>query len=70
VKVEIIDAECSGESLITINQMWWCHKPSQCRDFSAYGLQYKLQAQELYIHKSVNDDELHYEFSGLWASQS
>jgi len=32
VKIVTIDTECSSQKLMTINQTWWCHKPSQCRD--------------------------------------
>jgi len=32
VNIVTIDAECSSETLMTINQTWWCHKPRQCRD--------------------------------------
>ena len=27
-----IDCKCSSQTLTTINQTWWCHKPSQYRD--------------------------------------
>ena len=32
VTIVTIDAKCSSQTLMTINQTWWCHKPSQCRD--------------------------------------
>jgi len=31
MKIITIDAECSSQTLTTINQTW-CHKPRQCRD--------------------------------------
>ena len=34
VKTVTTDTECSSQKLMTKNQTWWCHKPSQCRDLS------------------------------------
>ena len=32
VKIVTTDTECSSQKLMTTNQTWCCHKPSQCRD--------------------------------------
>ena len=32
VKIVTTDAEHFSQTLMTINQTWWCHKPNRCRD--------------------------------------
>ena len=50
------DAKCSNQTLMTIKQTWWCHKPSQCRDslsIESAKTNYKFK-NYMYV-KSVND---------------
>jgi len=47
VKIVTIDAEYSSQTLMTINQTWWCHKPNQCRDLLS--IQIAMQITSLRI---------------------
>jgi hypothetical protein len=69
VKITVV-AECSTQTLMTVNQTWWCHKPSQCRDLLNIRIAVQIISLRVIMYINwVNDDEQHYESTGLWASQ-